>query len=166
MLLFCFHMLESGNERLFMESHAGDLSLSTPASNGVLTSTPLRLVIALCLLSLLPEFCWMIGLGLESGNQGFWPTFWRAINDVVFVASLFITPLATLVAIALTVVSMRFRRVSGGALVVMWLFILLAGTVEIAHLHGYIGLKKRMTGHTLTLTVPRIEVLARESRLA
>jgi hypothetical protein len=123
----------------------------------------LRLVLTLCLFSLLPEFIWMIGLGLETGNQGFWPAFWRGVNDVVFVTSLFITPLATLVAIALTVVSTRFRRVSGGVLVIMWLSILLASAVEIAHLHGYIGLKKRMTGSTLIETAPRIEMLASRS---
>ncbi len=116
----------------------------TPGSHSVLSSTPLRIVFGLCLLAFLPEICWAIGLGLESARQGLWPSFWRITTGIVFTVTLFLSPLATLGALVVTVIASRFREVKMGVLALMWLLVLSAGAAEIAHLHGYIGLKKRM----------------------
>jgi hypothetical protein len=117
---------------------------ATPGSHSVLSSTPLRLVFGLCLLSFLPEICWAVGLGLESARHGLWPNFWRIVTGIVFTSTLILSPIATFGALILTLIAGRFKQVASGVLLAMWLLIAVAAGAEIAHLHGYIGLQKRM----------------------
>jgi hypothetical protein len=117
---------------------------ATPGSHNVLSSTPLRLVFTLCLLSFLPEICWAVGLGLESARHGLWPNFWQVTTGIVFTITLFLSTVATFGALVLTLISGRFKQVGGGTLLAMWLLIAIAAAAEVAHLHGYIGLKKRI----------------------
>src|SRR5437588_6336837 len=124
------------------------ISSTSPVSHNTLSSTPLRLVIALCLIAFLPEICWALGLGLESARHGLWPNFWKVATGLVFTATLIITPFTTFAAILLTVIAGRFKQVATGVLVVMWVLILCAAAAEGGQLHGYIGLKKRIPATT------------------
>src|SRR5438067_11487460 len=119
-------------------------SNTSPVSHNTLSSTPLRLVIGLCLIAFLPEICWALGLGLESARHGLWPNFWKVATGLVFTATLIIIPFTTFAAILLTVIAGRFKQVATVTLALMWALILLAAAAEVGHLHGYIGLKKRI----------------------
>ena len=130
------------------ETASASLASSNPVSHNTLSSTPLRLVIGLCLISFLPEICWSVGLGLESARQGLWPNFWRIATGIVFTATLVISPITTFAAIMLTFIAGRFKQLATGLLVIMWALILCAAAAEVGHLHGYIGFKKRVPERT------------------
>ena len=123
-------------------------SNTSPVSHNTLSSTPLRLVIGLCLIAFLPEICWALGLGLESARHGLRPNCWKVATGLVFTATLIIPPFTTFAAIQLTVIAGRFKQVAMGVLVLMWALILCASAAEVGHLHGYIGFKKRVPGRT------------------